>query len=328
MKHVTPLLASLFAGLVISACQGSGSVHEAPPTYPAREQAPDSSLGAPGEATPPPPGADYAAPPAALGAAEESKAARSAPAPYAPRKASPRDSAGSSGPAFDRYRSAPEPEARPGLATHWGEQRYSPTREVSFERADDDTPDVLASLHYDDRAGAFTALPNGSWSQSEVALLGGAVNARVVDGYGGVLPAVRWSERVNVIGAPGERYALELQNRTGTRFEVVASVDGLDVLDGNDADVEKRGYLLGAYQTLTIDGFRDAENTVAAFRFGDVGHSYATSQGKARNVGVIGLALFREEGPRVAWPYNDDRELRRSADPFPGRYATPPSAWR
>jgi hypothetical protein len=183
---------------------------------------------------------------------------------------------------------------------------------------------VFASLHYDDRSGAFNALPNGSWSRGEVVLLGGAVSARVVDGQGGVLPAVRWSDRVNVIGEPGQRYALEFQNRTDTRFEVVASVDGLDVLDGEDGNVDKRGYLLGAYQTLTIDGFRDSQSSVAAFRFGDVGRSYAASKGKARNVGVIGIALFREQGPRVAWPYSDDRALRRSADPFPGRYATPP----
>jgi hypothetical protein len=319
MKHLTPVLASLFA-LAISACQGSGSVHEAPPTYPARERAPQGPPPATPEAPTRAP-APFATPP--LGEseskAERSRAPAAPPPAYAPRSAS---SAAADG-ALDRWQREPSPEARPGLATHWGEQRYSPTREVSFERADD-TPDVLTNLHYDDRAGAFSALPSGSWSRGEVVLLGGAVSARVVDGYGGVLPAVRWAERVNVIGEPGERYALEFQNRTGARFEVVASVDGLDVLDGNDGDVDKRGYLLGAYQTLTIDGFRDGQDTVAAFRFGDVGHSYAANKGKARNVGVIGIALFREQGTRYGWPYSDDAALRRNADPFPGRYATPP----
>jgi hypothetical protein len=255
---------------------------------------------------------------------EESKAAG---APSATDSYAPRARAARRGHAPDRGW-VPEPEARPGLATHWGEQRYSPTREVSFVRADGDAPDALTSLHYDDRAGAFSALPSGSWSHSELPLLGGAVSARVVDGRGGLLPALRWAEQVSVIGEPGERYALELENRTGARFEVVATVDGLDVLDGKDGDIDKRGYLLGAYQTLTIDGFRDGQDTVAAFRFGDVGHSYAASQGKARNVGVIGIALFRERGARHGWLHADDAALRQSAEPFPGRYATPPAPWR
>jgi hypothetical protein len=219
---------------------------------------------------------------------------------------------------------APRPEPRPGLATHWGEQRYSPTREVSFVRARRSSPDALARLQYDDRAGAYAALPDGSWGRAELELYGGKVVARVVDGDSVVLPALRQAERVQIIGETGERYVLELENRTGSRFEIVATVDGLDVLDGKDGDPAKRGYLLAAYQTLTIDGFRDGRDTVAAFRFGNVGRSYAASKGKARNVGVIGIALFRERGARR---FDDETVLRDTADPFPARYATPP-AWR
>jgi hypothetical protein len=64
-------------------------------------------------------------------------------------------------------------------------------------------------------------------------------------------------------------------------------------------------------------------SSVAAFRFGAVEDSYAEKKGNARNVGVIGVAFFQERDS--AWPW-DSSEIRRreTADPFPGRFATPP----
>ncbi len=44
--------------------------------------------------------------------------------------------------------------------------------------------------------------------------------------------------------------------------------------------------------------------------------------GETRNVGVIGIAVFNEYGTN---PLDmDDAERRLRADPFLGRYATPP----
>jgi hypothetical protein len=321
MKRIIRRLSLFAAAFALVACQGSGRVHEAPPAgYPLRNAPPP-------HAPEPPPQMgttdDFAQPPEAASAPEQRarRAPSSAPAPRAEYESG-------AGSAADAWRSAPPAEARPGLATHWGEQRYSPTREVNFERASADRPDALTQLFYNDRSGAVALGGHTTWGQGEVAFFGGQVSARVVDGYGGVLPALHAAERVTVMGEAGERYALELYNKSSMRFEVVVSVDGLDVLDGEDGDLDKRGYLLGAYQSLSIDGFRDSQNSVAAFRFGDVGRSYAASKGKDRNVGVIGIALFRERGQRhdySAWPYYyDDNALRRSADPFPGRYSAPP----
>jgi hypothetical protein len=132
------------------------------------------------------------------------------------------------------------------------------------------------------------------------------------------------------VGAPGQRYAIAIENSTGARYEVVASVDGLDVIDGEDASFEKRGYLVGPYGRVVIDGFRLRGAEVAAFRLGDVARSYAASKGKARNVGVIGIALFTERRPVFEpEPWRDpirtkDTRQRQNADPFPGRYAQPP----
>jgi hypothetical protein len=109
-------------------------------------------------------------------------------------------------------------------------------------------------------------------------------------------------------------------------MEVVSSVDGLDVMSGQPASVRRRGYLLLPYETLEIDGFRESESTVASFRFGRVSDSYAARQGSARDVGVIGLALFSERGDPWSPSRRDEDERRLSATPFPGdrRFASPP----
>lgn len=113
-----------------------------------------------------------------------------------------------------------------------------------------------------------------------------------------------------------------VRNQTSARFEIVTSVDGLDVIDGNPADPNRRGYLVDPHGTLAIDGFRTSDDAVAAFRFGRVADSYAAQTAGDRNVGVVGMAIFAERG--AAW---NTQELRRrdTADPFPQRgYAAPP----
>ncbi len=118
----------------------------------------------------------------------------------------------------------------------------------------------------------------------------------VVDGA--PLAEFRHDGRYFVEGRKGQRYALRLINRTGRRVEVVATVDGLDVIDGKPGDyVRKRGYVLGPWQTYDVEGFRLDMGRVAAFRFSSVANSYAAQTGSARNVGVIGVAFFEERRP-------------------------------
>jgi hypothetical protein len=79
------------------------------------------------------------------------------------------------------------------------------------------------------------------------------------------------------------------------------SVDGLDVIDGETADfVGKRGYVIPAGGELRLEGWRVSTAEVAAFRFSSVRSSYAGRKGQPRNVGVIGVAIFRErEQPQM-----------------------------
>jgi hypothetical protein len=158
---------------------------------------------------------------------------------------------------------------------------------------------------------------------------------RLIDESGRPLPTLETAGRNYVAGEDGARYSIEVSNNTPYRFEAVATVDGLDVIDGRHGSFEKRGYLLRPGGRLVIDGFRQSTETVAAFRFGSVRDSYAARKGDDRNVGVIGVAFFQEAGSQINWrerppsDWTDDEvERRENADPFPGRFASPPpGAW-
>jgi hypothetical protein len=98
-----------------------------------------------------------------------------------------------------------------------------------------------------------------------------------------------------VLGHEGDRYVLRIHNRSARRIEAVVTVDGLDVIDGEQGDfANKRGYLVPAYGSVDIEGWRVSNEQAAAFRFAPTGESYAAKTGRARNVGVIGMAVFPE----------------------------------
>ena len=98
-----------------------------------------------------------------------------------------------------------------------------------------------------------------------------------------------------VLGRVGERYTLRVVNRSARRVEAVVTVDGRDVIDGKPGDWRgKRGYLVPAWGTVEIDGWRISQREAAAFRFSTVAGSYAARTGNAREVGVIGVAVFPE----------------------------------
>ena len=98
-----------------------------------------------------------------------------------------------------------------------------------------------------------------------------------------------------VMGQLGARYTLRVHNRSGRRVEAVLSVDGRDVIDGKPAELRnKRGYLVQAYGQIDVDGWRISQSQAAAFRFSTVPESYAARTGSAREVGVIGVAIFPE----------------------------------
>ena len=147
---------------------------------------------------------------------------------------------------------------------------------------------------------AFASSPALAWEAPPGA---GPYTLELVDESGRGLPAFERRGQTWVLGRRAQRYLLRVRNGSGQRIEVVASVDGRDVVDGRKASYEKRGYIVDPWSEVVIDGFRLSRDAVAAFRFSSVRDSYAARMGDARDVGVIGAAIFPERRRFVRAPH-------------------------
>ena len=145
------------------------------------------------------------------------------------------------------------------------------------------------------------AAPSGSGARIAIGIAPAKIRApydvQIIRENGEQLPTYGLRDRFYVQGNVGERYTIRVTNPTPNRVEAVVTVDGLDVIDGENGDLRKRGYVVPAYGDVRIEGFRTSQADVATFRFSSVGESYAGKKGKARNVGVVAVALFEEQAP-------------------------------
>ena len=116
---------------------------------------------------------------------------------------------------------------------------------------------------------------------------------------GETLPIYRHQGQLWVAGKPGDRYAIEVSNRSGGRLLSVVSVDGINVISGDTAATNQRGYVLSPGGAVDIAGWRKSDQDVAAFYFTALDNSYAARTRRPDNVGVIGIAAFREYQPPV-----------------------------
>ena len=219
-----------------------------------------------------------------------------------------------------------ESRERPGLGTRFGERRNSSVVQRSFVRAAR-SPFSQVAIHYNNLIGIQqqSAYRGVDLRELRARTQAGGISISLVGESGHLLRGGTSAGRTYVVGRDGQRYTMVLRNDTGGRYEVVASVDGLDVVDGLPASYSKRGYILAPYSTLEIDGFRTSMSSVAAFRFGAVSDSYAAKTSGDRNVGVIGFAFFAERGSQ--WTHDEIRR-RETANPFPGGFARPPAVVR
>ncbi|MEM7154701.1 MAG: hypothetical protein AAF799_17765 [Myxococcota bacterium] len=165
------------------------------------------------------------------------------------------------------------------------------------------------------------------------------VSLEVVQPGGASLPAFMHLGSLYVAGAEGQHYGLRLTNNSGERLEVVVTVDGRDVVSGELGNYKRqRGYVLEAYSTVVVDGFRQSLDHVAAFQFTNLENSYTAQRGTPQNAGVIGVAVFKESRrsarryrkqleaatppPPVYEPYYRGTEQRRAPSAFPDAGAT------
>ncbi len=131
--------------------------------------------------------------------------------------------------------------------------------------------------------------------------VGRDVSVSVESPHAGALTSHWQSGSMYVEGRIGERYNIRLTNNSGERVEAVVTVDGRDVVSGEIGNYRtQRGYVLDPYDSVVIEGYRQSLDYVAAFRFADIHASYSTLRGTPQNVGVIGVAVFKEAGRRRA----------------------------
>jgi hypothetical protein len=209
--------------------------------------------------------------------------------------------------------------ARPGLATGWGATSTSHLNTTTFVRASG-SPAGTDTIYYNDKAGidsmGATLRRVSPFQQAAGGLVEWGISSR-----GNMLATFKdyRSNRRFVTGSQGATYTLNVKNRHHSPLEIVASVDGLDVMDGRPASFAKRGYIVDPGKTLTIEGFRTSQNSIARFEFSSVADSYSARTGSdTRNIGVIGIAVFTPRADtRWAQPPPDSRQRTR-ADPFPG----------
>lgn len=155
------------------------------------------------------------------------------------------------------------------------------------------------------------------------------VDVDVVDRDSGHwLPEYVHRGRIYVPGTPGHRYAVRLTNQTGERVLVVLSVDGVNAVTGETAAPSQAGYVLSPWQTTEISGWRKSLDDVAQFHFTDLPDSYAARTGRPDNVGVIGIAVFRERAYPVPYPMPAPPPVADAAGNQAGAKAAAPAAAR
>lgn len=145
------------------------------------------------------------------------------------------------------------------------------------------------------------------------------------------LPVYSHGGKYFVAGKPGNEYEITLRSQSQRDTLGVVSVDGVNVISGDTASVKQAGYVLGPYRDTNIKGWRKSNNHVARFYFTELPDSYAARTDRPDDVGVIGVALFREKreerDDRYYDPRSNDRDYDHShSDNAPGdlrRYSQP-----
>ncbi|MEK7282810.1 MAG: hypothetical protein AAB249_03285 [Acidobacteriota bacterium] len=159
-------------------------------------------------------------------------------------------------------------------------------------------------------AGDALALERGGYSME--ILIGGT-------------PVYEYDARgTNYIEALKNReYSVRLRNRTAERIAIALSVDGLNSIDARTTTAgDARKWVLGPYETITLDGWQTSSATARRFFFTTEEKSYGNWLGRTQNLGLVAAAVFREKrlpisiysGPRYGAPGPQREESKSRGD--------------
>lgn len=109
--------------------------------------------------------------------------------------------------------------------------------------------------------------------------------------------------RTYVEGRKGSRFTLKFRNSSAQRVLAIPSLDGLSAIDGQPATGNSKGYIVPAYSSIEIKGWKTNLRETADFVFTDrTGASYAAQTHGAQNCGVIAVKVFAEKPAPPAPP--------------------------
>ncbi len=195
------------------------------------------------------------------------------------------------------------------LGTRWGDDISSSVTEVDLTRVSN-TPLAEAQIRYANKNYRGREI-------NSISLASGQVSLSILDDQHQPLPLYREGQNYYLAGRNGQSYQLHYTNNSNQTYEIVASVDGLDVINGQSASRRHSGYVLYPHSTLSIEGFRKSDSAVASFTFSQPEEAYAANSqsGSIYNTGIIGSVIYELATPQKA---------PRSGS---GHYASPPNAF-
>lgn len=105
----------------------------------------------------------------------------------------------------------------------------------------------------------------------------------------------------------GDRYSIQVTNKSGKRIGVVIAVDGRNIISAKKSDLKRdeRMYIIGPYETNTFEGWRTGMDRTNRFYFTEQSDSYAEKVFRdASAMGTIALAVYKEKIPEIV-PHSD-----------------------
>jgi len=138
---------------------------------------------------------------------------------------------------------------------------------------------------------------------------GNVVDVRIVSDNGGEFAKYRAYPRVRQEGnffyveaVKGDRYSLQVTNRSSRRIGVVIAVDGRNIINGKKSGLKRdeRMYIVGPYESNTFEGWRTGMDRTNRFYFTEQSDSYAEKVfADTSAMGTIALAVYREKLPEI-----------------------------
>jgi hypothetical protein len=174
-----------------------------------------------------------------------------------------------------------------------------------------------------------SVIPVGAFSHTGT---GNVVDVRIVSDRGDEFAKYRAYPRVRQEGSffyveavKGDRYSIQVTNRSGRRIGAVIAVDGRNIINGSRSDLKRDEpmYIIGPSESNTFEGWRTGMDRTNRFYFTEPSDSYAEKVfADASAMGTIALAVYMERLPEIL-PHSGKPSRLKEAPA--GAAASPPS---